>query len=386
MRIIKKLRAQQLIEFLLVVPFMMIILGVVTEYAYALNVNLSLYNGMRTVTSTIYSEIKPGMTSTDIHDFVQERLENYLVANNIPLSAANNLTVNIVTNADFAAFVVSYNYLSAFTLPNVYFHVLPAKLNFTAVSVVPAAFLKPNNYPPDISSTVLDGIWGSHAYNDAGGLTALDAFLPTENGIMNEPLAPMSADTQNLAFVVPINGLETISPFDKATPYYVVNWDGTLKSQFVANFQNNSLYDCSGVNAFGLYYHCLPVAGSATGLVSGRWNVIAIDLSDFSTPYPYNVVIFLNQWLQKDGNTYLGNVSDADDGALRQFLGLNNMSQGASAPLNGNYDGLLVSTYNPTASFGNKYIMQSQGSYIFVHGNDTFAHMPFGGNGWVNFD
>lgn len=377
MRIMKKLRAQQLIEFLLVVPFMVIILGIITEYAYALNVNLSLYTGIRSVTSTIYSEIKPNMTKADIQDFVKERLENYLVANNIPLSAANDLKINVVMTDDYAAFIVNYTYLSAFTLPNVYFHVLPSQFEFSAVAVVPSGFLKPNKYPSDINSLTLDKIWGTpSSYN------SLDAFIPLENGIMQNTLMG-GAGSGNMAFIVKVD--VTDEPFTPDSPtYYVLNWDGTPVSTVnVADFDANKIYEC-GKQSFDkdgnlIKTYCDEVGGSPLNYVSGRTNVISIDKDDYRTSY--GGASIPTQWLTQGGGPYVGKVLDADGGVLREILGLYNVSGQGS-----NYDNIDVSAFNPSAAtLPNKYKMESRGSYIYVHGNDTFTNKPFGGSGDIAF-
>ena len=66
--------AQQLVEFLLVAPLMIIILGILLEYAYALSINMTLAQGLKQSTSIIYGQIKPAMTQAEITTLVQATL------------------------------------------------------------------------------------------------------------------------------------------------------------------------------------------------------------------------------------------------------------------------------------------------------------------------
>lgn len=146
-------------EFLLVAPFMVIILGILTEYAYALNVNMTITQGLKDVTASMYSDIKPNMAVADINDSVLLKLKNYLDENNISTASDNNLKVSYVRLGDTTVFTSTYTYIPAFTLPSVYIRFIPKQLDFFSTSAVPTAYLNPNNYGNSIDTNALSGIW-----------------------------------------------------------------------------------------------------------------------------------------------------------------------------------------------------------------------------------
>jgi len=225
----KKSKAQQLVEFLFVAPFIIIIFGILTEYAYALNVNMTLNEGLKDVTASIYSQIKPGMSADDINNLiVTPGLIQYLQSNNAPIGMENNLKVSYSIGADEAVFIANYTYFSAFTLPNMYINFLPPKFNFSAVAMVPAAFLKPNNYE-DTYSISLDGIWASDA-----NFTSMISFQFFEKGILKKTTGTSDAQTKSLVFLIP--GLVPVPVPTDATNiphniYKITGWDGMAKMQ-----------------------------------------------------------------------------------------------------------------------------------------------------------
>lgn len=217
-------KAQQLVEFLLVVPFMIIILGILTEYAYALNINMTLKEGLKTATTSIYSQIKPGMSESSIRAIVVANLKDYLTANNVPIGSENftdsSIGYAIVGKADtgqMAVFMASYTYIPSFTLPNVYFHFLPDKFTFFATSAVPAAFLNPasdydNSYANStIDSLILDKIWSA---SDFGSKT----FNGVKNGVMKDTSGSSNLRGNILFLIeVPLNSGNYVFVYDDGT-------------------------------------------------------------------------------------------------------------------------------------------------------------------------
>ena len=135
-----------------------------TEYAYALNVNMTLSEGLKVVTSNIYKEIKPGFTSDNIKTTVLNDLTTYLSNNNITTHYEGNgedaLTLKSVTTKDSTIFVASYRYYPAFTLPKVFFKILPDQMDFVASSTVPSEFMSDNS-AYNIDTATLNDINGT---------------------------------------------------------------------------------------------------------------------------------------------------------------------------------------------------------------------------------
>lgn len=340
-------KAQQLVEFMLVAPFIIIILGILTEYAYALNVNMTLYQGLKDVTSSIYSEIKPGMSIDSIRSRASLDLTSYLASNNAPTDPENKIKVGIAMQGNTAVFMASYTYIPAFTLPSAFFKIMPDKFNFFATVAVPTSFLNGNsNYSTGIKSSDLDGVWGASSF------TKQDDFINFKNGIMKKDDA-INGGRNSMLFPFP--------DLNTPTTYYLVKWDGTY---------NNCLFDSTS----GL------VAGSDCGVNNGA--SFAKYLSDNN----YYNVIFIHdeESTGKDISTLPGywNPSGASDltpssvqGVLKRSLNLTSLSSSKSI---GNYDNLVVKNYNSLVSSSNNYSIMNFGSIVFAYTSFDDISKAFG--------
>lgn len=297
--------AQQLVEFLLVAPFIIIILGIVTEYAYALNVNMTLANGLKTITSEIYQSIKPNMNATEIRDTVQDDLTVYLRDKNTISSdsSGDGLTVSVVESGNNTVFIAEFKYSPAFTLPNVYFKFMPNTFDFIATSVVPTSFLRGNNYGSSIDTADLDTTWANPV------------------GVLNS-----ASGRNNMIFLVPANPI--IAP-GLGKPYRTHLWGGNFLAPII-DATDGGIYLCSP----------MPVGCSPTG-------------QNVATAYPAITNIIF--------------VHDADPiwaSVLNRALSLVDID-GKSI---GNYDNIAVSTYNPTvAPLANQYTVTVLNNRVFVH-------------------
>lgn len=357
MKIFKNRKAQQLVEFLLVAPFIVIFLGVLTEYAYALNCNMTLTQGLKEVTANIYSEIEPYMSTADINNLVIADLTSYLKNNNVPVGGNYSLDVgyNIDTNNTNAVFVASYNYVPAFTLPNIFFNILPEHFTFMATSSIPTAFLAPNDYGPAIDSLKLDQIWSSSI-----NFSSLDGFNDAKRGAMASTLA----EGIKILFLVPAN---TAASDSDNNFYSIVTWDGTvLPSVANPNYVNT---------ADGKLYTCDLVSCTATGskfmnTYSSYYNFMFVHDAEI----PSDLTKLKTYWTHiKDScneTTYtctpIGGLKISDktvDGILKRTLGI------ILPPMNmstGNFDNIDVSLYNANASALMSSRVDTFGSMVFV--------------------
>lgn len=344
---LNKKSAQQLVEFLLVVPFIIIILGVVTEYAYALNINMTLNEALKAATASIYSEIKPGMTASSVQTQVLGDFKNYLSQNNAPVNAENKVNVNYVIVNQTAVFMATYTYVPAFTLPNVYFHILPNEFDFFTTVAVPATFLNANNYTGAISSTTLDGVWGASSF------ASLSDFNNYKNGIMTTNIGSNPSTSTNMLFLVP----------DSTTPtnYYLTHWDGTVDDcVFASDTGKISGADCGTYNDGALIDYL-------TG--NNYYNVIFIH--DTAVPATVNTAALSGLWV-----TGSGKLSDTSAGGiLKRALALINSTNLSI----GNYDNLIVSNYNFGVSSGNVYSMKAYGAMVLVYtSSDNISNITTG--------
>lgn len=342
MRIMRRKKAQQLVEFLIVAPLLIIFLGIVTEYAYALNINMTLTKALKTVTAELYSQIKPSMTKDDITNLVNTNLINYLDSNNVPTNTENKINADYVKSGTTAIFMARYTYITAFTLPNVFFKFLPDQFDFFATAAVPKSLLESNNYNSSITSLVLDNIWSSTA-----SFSSQDAFDDSKKGIMND-----ISGRSNILFLVPVAapGLGSANA--------LVGWDADLKtdlstgSAFTLDLSDGKFYTCSAVV-------CTQYGQSFYDYITGLdyYNLFFVP----SDGIPPNINTLSSVWLTPIGTTDISGKSTT--GILKNVLSMtkNNSSIG-------NYD-------NITNSSGNTYKMKSYGSFIVVYSSEDISRI-----------
>lgn len=348
MRIVgRKKNSQQLVEFLLVAPFMVIILGILTEYAYALNINLTITQALKTVTSSsycsgsvsgsdcfgIYSNIKPEDTESTIRDNVKRGFIQYLKDNNVPAEDQNNIDVGFAREGQTVVFMAAYTYIPAFTLPNVYFKILPDKFNFFTTVAVPAAFLGDNSSYAikKLKSDELDKIWGANSFS------AEADFENYKKGIMKN-----SEGGQNeLLFLVSNPSLTGASP-PLAVPYELYGWNGDL-GQIAVDTANGM------VSKWWEEQECSPPAEDGS---FSCWTVLKSQIIDSFSNYAsgYYQVEFV------PGGSFSSSVRE-------HLLALTDGTISL-----GNYDNIKVSDYNMGVAMGDStYTVDYFGSKKIVH-------------------
>lgn len=228
MKRMKAKKSQQLIEFLLIAPFLIIFLGILTEYAYALNINMTLTQGLKEVTSSIYSKISPTTTAASIEAQVKSDLTTYLQNNNVPTDTENNLRVTYTpVTSQCTIFMAGYIYYPAFSLPKMFFRILPDHFNFLATIPVPTAFLASNNYNNSIDSTTLDKVWSSTA-----DFSKLDSFDSSKEGVLK-----CGTDARNgMLFLFPNS---TAKALGYSKMYALVTWTGSIIKSGALNYNVN---------------------------------------------------------------------------------------------------------------------------------------------------
>lgn len=333
--------AQQLVEFLLVAPFLIIFLGILTEYAYALNINLTLGQSLKTATTSIYHQIKPNMSDGDILTLVQSELKNYLKANNVPVTSENNLNVTSSESGSTSTFTATYTYTPAFTLPNIYFRFMPSKFNFTASAAVPSAFLQSNNYGTGYNSKTLDGIWAGNA-----DFSSLDAFNDSKNGVMNSTIS----SSVKMLFLTKVD-----APLNVQSKYAIIFWNGnpytsgttsiddvTYKIYYIFNSDDGYLYKCTSLD-------CDNTGTTFNSFLNGNvyQNVIFLHDLDLpeSTDLSPNQYYALDQripsvWITPTGTSEKISSTNVD-GVLKRALALVRIGKSSNEGV-GNYDNLTT--------------------------------------------
>lgn len=347
MKSIKMKKAQQLVEFLFVAPLLIIFLGILTEYAYALNINMTITKALKTVTASLYSEIKPSMSQSDIETLTKSNFLKYLDDNNVPINAENSISVGYVPVGSTAIFMARYTYIPAFTLPNVWFKFMPDQFDFFATAAVPSALLGENNYDSSITSQKLDNIWSATA-----NFSSPDAFNASKKGIMKD-----TAGRNNILFMVPSQAPNLISP------YALVNWDATIKkdpvsgNDFALDMENGKFYTCTATacNQFGqTFYNYITD--------NNYYNLFFVAVDDAPTD-----ITFLNSlWLDPAGTIDISETSV--QGLLKNLLSVTKNNKSI-----GNYDNIKVVDYNPALSTSNTYNMNSYGSFVIMSSTEDIT-------------
>lgn len=280
MKRMKAKKSQQLIEFLLIAPFLIIFLGILTEYAYALNINMTLTQGLKEVTSSIYSEINPGSTAASIESQALSDLTTYLQNNNVPVNSENNLRLSYTPiSSQCTIFMAGYIYYPAFSLPKMFFRILPDHFNFLATVPVPTAFLGTNNYNNSVDSTTLDKVWSSTA-----DFSKLDSFDSSKEGVLKS-----GTDARNgMLFLFPNSAAKALG---HPNMYALVTWTGSIIKSgaltYNVDFGTGKINTCSNTL-------CSSTPTNFIDYISGYKNIIIIndpdanDIANLSSTWSYD--------------------------------------------------------------------------------------------------
>lgn len=248
--------AQHLVEFLLAAPIIIIFLVFLTEFAYALNTNLTLNAGLQSAVSTLGTNIAGNQTPRTVEENLKNFLIGYLNENKVPNS--NSVTVNIVEIDELnSAVFAGYTYIPAFTMPNFFVDFMPRKMSFTAFQLINSALISSNRFS-DLSNSDLDKLWG-------------DNPLSIRNGLAINP-----ANQDKVAFLV-----ECMAPMpEKEKAFKMVKFGGDdFISNTVVNLENNSMYVCNESSCTDSNANYLD-----TLLAVGVSNVYIINNEEFGLP------------------------------------------------------------------------------------------------------
>ena len=375
MKINKKRKAQQIVEFILVAPFLIIFLGILTEYAYALSINMTLSSTLKDATTNIYREISPSLTEDKILEIVKTKYIDSLKNNNIPTKDENNITLTCVSAGKTTVFMGTYTYYSAFTLPNVFFHFLPEKFNFFVTASVPSAYLESNVYD-GIETSALNNVWG------ATSLTDLLNYNGIKKGIFNNT----STARQQILFFVPFKDKNL------ENAYALVDWSGNILKP---EGESNLYYYFSSKNAnLGV---CKNVTNTETKETTITCDFTNTNTFDYLSSRNTKMVFFVTgtessslddiktNWITGTDSPLNSDISSTNiTGILKDAISL----KGANTFI-GNLDNIDVYNYNLSICPKNNLVRNNFGSMIFVdrdaenmktitNGKSSVAYSDFG--------
>ncbi len=149
----KKKNAQQIMEFILVLPLLIIFFVILTEFAFAFNANLVLTNATKSAAFAYLENISTDSEKETFDQAIESYIKEELKNNKIP--NLNSLETNLITIETYPTIITKYTYN-----PDFKFVFLPAlkNLNMSAVTVLPFKGLDLTGYENALSAAQVEMI------------------------------------------------------------------------------------------------------------------------------------------------------------------------------------------------------------------------------------
>ncbi|MBQ2870496.1 hypothetical protein IJE86_02215 [bacterium] len=147
----RKLKAQQITEFMLAAPLLIMFFVVLTEYAFAFNSNIVFTNALKSSISAYINLIDTDKTTADYQEAITNYVRTDMQNNRIPNVAS--LNVNLINVNNTPVVIGSYTYRPGFT-----FVFLPAlrEIRMQSASVFSIPIQNFNGYQTGISTAQLN--------------------------------------------------------------------------------------------------------------------------------------------------------------------------------------------------------------------------------------
>jgi hypothetical protein len=224
MKNLRKLKGQELVEFALILPIMLVILVAIAEMGF-------MWTLRGTVADAVKSSVQQMQTiaGTDLataEATLEANIRNYLVTHGVPNASSLDVTLSDPNASDYTTVSVSYSYNPTFTLPNFFgIQLLPSTVAMGSSQVINSAVLRNNDYT-------------------AGDTTLPSIVNPASPSsiLVDDPTADDSL-RKKMAFIVDLPG-----PVDK-----IVNWWGhdIMPANAGINSVDGTIWVKSPYNNFG---------------------------------------------------------------------------------------------------------------------------------------
>lgn len=145
-------KAQHLVELVLFFPFLIGIIGLLTEIAYGLNTGIELNSALNRAVGIVSSVQRTASNASedDIRNEIYTNARSIMIARNVPY--VDTLAVETLDTDGFLVTIGTYNYTYAFVLVNMFFSAIPEKFYFKSVVISNKALFAPNSYTIDDAS------------------------------------------------------------------------------------------------------------------------------------------------------------------------------------------------------------------------------------------
>lgn len=167
-KFLNKNKAQQLIEFAFVIPILILILFVIVEFAYAMNIRIKLSDGAKASLMQVnkLSNLPgsdPDAKKEAVRTAIQANMVAFLTENNVPDPSGASVSINKDTNG-FYTVNVTYLYKPVFLLP--FIPGMPA-IPLQSSQIINSNIMQLNNFNSGLKTKDLSGFFP----NPEGALT-----------------------------------------------------------------------------------------------------------------------------------------------------------------------------------------------------------------------
>lgn len=147
----RKLKAQQVTEFLIAAPILLAFFVMLTEFAFALNAHLTLTNALKSSAAAYYSAL---VQNKDPKTAIFNKIQTSLAASNMPNT--DTLKVEFMSVDSTPVIISTYTYK-----PDFAFFLLPVlkDMNFSSVVALPSKTLDVSGYSSGFSDGDLETVY-----------------------------------------------------------------------------------------------------------------------------------------------------------------------------------------------------------------------------------
>ena len=156
----KRSKAQHLVEFVLFFPFLIGIIGFLTEIGYGLNTAIELNTALNRAVGAAAAVQRDENNSSiqTINSEIQTNAYNILVSRKVPY--CDTLKVETLETDEFIISIATYSYTYAFKLVNLFFNAIPDEFHFKSIAISHKALFMPNDF--SIQNTTLDNNFNNY--------------------------------------------------------------------------------------------------------------------------------------------------------------------------------------------------------------------------------
>lgn len=225
----KKKKAQQLVEFAIVVPILMMVLFIVIELGSAINARATIGEGIKMALMKVnnLSNLDGDRVAktTYVENFIKNELIRYLIHHNVPNSGS--IDVKVKSTPDYAVAVVNYQYNPYFLIPGLLGGTFPSSIPFSSSQSLNPHIFKDNVFPATPATSYELAMYhtdGSGDFIESGALIDGDVYKDTAAAGNYD--VRVESNNSNTAFLLHFYGGIGTHPNLEYDKTRLVSWSG----------------------------------------------------------------------------------------------------------------------------------------------------------------